>query len=158
MGRSNRILMTVVIVISACAVLFVGAFGAHCVLCNPLKLVIPTDMKTFTVVMGEDMTGSELASYFRTMKRDGKEYMKINSYLCCTSGEGNHERLDRYMADLGFTYLGYEDEVGNMRCYQKDSQVQWVRVEYDFYGVWALWNFGSLTEYTPQIADRILSD
>ena len=147
MRKDNKIILYIVVAVAAVAVCFMIIFGTHYLLGNPMKTVFAPDMKTFTVVTGEDYSTWEIAEYLRAMKEDNLPYMRITDSLYCTTAENGYENLQKMMAEQGYEYIGCDGTLINMRCFYKDGKARWVRVEYDMNEVWSLWNICSEFEY-----------
>lgn len=147
MINTNKILTVIIIAVISIAAIFAAVFGLHYVLGNPLKLVLPTDMRAFTVVNGGDYTSREFASFIRGMKRQDMEYMQISDNCYCAKGENSRDNIDALMKKNGYQYIGCNGSNKNLRCYYKDGTARWVRVEFDVHSVWSVWNFSDAEKY-----------
>lgn len=147
MTKDNKIIVAIVAVIASVALCLLIAFGVHYLFGNPAKIVLPPDMKTFTVVTGADYTTGEIAGYMRSMRSEKVPYKRITNKLYCATADGVFDNLNELMTSMGYEYIGCDGTLINMRCFYRDGAALWVRVEYDLNGVWSLWNLSDEFEY-----------
>lgn len=147
MTKDNKIITGIIVVIASLAVCALVAFGIHYLFGNPLDIVFAPDMKTFTVVSGDDYTTGEIAAKFREMKAEKVPYKRITKKLYCAEAENVYDNLTKLMESMGYEYIGCDGTLINMRSFYKDGKALWVRVEFDLNGVWSLWNLSDEYEY-----------
>jgi len=155
-NRGNRIVIVIISALSALAVCFISFFGVHYFFHNPFEIVLPADMKPFTVVNGGDVTAQDAAKAFRAMKRSGKNYARLTESAYCAPAKNTYDELESMMRENGYMFIGTDGGAINMRCfYTKRAEggfIKWVRVETDASGVWAVWNFSSAEPYNLEVS------